>query len=426
MRCAFYGDDFTGATDTLATFAEAGLATSLFLGVPDAPRLAAAGPIDVLGIAGAARAMAPAAMADELAPVAAFFAALDAPVLHYKCCSTFDSAPGVGNLATAIGMLRRAAPNPLVAIVGGQPSLGRYCAFGHLFATAGGDGTVHRIDRHPTMSRHPVTPMHEADLRRHLMAQGLGRVDAIDWRAIDAPHGLDALVDTRLAVAPDAVLFDVLHDGHLATLGHLLWQRAAAARLLAVGASSVAQALATAWRAGGLVVPERRAARALPAAGPVFAIAGSRSPITARQVAEAAPAYDVRRIPAGRLITDLAPVARDCAASLADGRSTLVQVDPASPSERLALEIAQATARLLVEVLRRAPTVRRIGVAGGDTSSLAAQAIGAWALEFAGRIAPGVSLVRARADDPRIDGLELMLKGGQMGPHDLFLTLLGA
>ncbi|MFP5512923.1 MAG: nucleotide-binding domain containing protein [Alphaproteobacteria bacterium] len=32
------------------------------------------------------------------------------------------------------------------------------------------------IDRHPTMSVHPVTPMAEADLRRHLAAQGLDGV----------------------------------------------------------------------------------------------------------------------------------------------------------------------------------------------------------------------------------------------------------
>src|SRR3546814_8091875 len=58
----------------------------------------------------------------------------------------------------------------VVPIVVGAPHLGRYVVFGNLFAVAGGD-EVFRIDRHPTMARHPVTPMHEADLRRHLAAQ---------------------------------------------------------------------------------------------------------------------------------------------------------------------------------------------------------------------------------------------------------------
>ena len=53
----------------------------------------------------------------------------------------------------------------LAAIVGGQPDLERYCLFGNLFAAAGSGAEVHRIDRHPTMSRHPVTPMGEAEHR---------------------------------------------------------------------------------------------------------------------------------------------------------------------------------------------------------------------------------------------------------------------
>jgi hypothetical protein len=49
---------------------------------------------------------------------------------------------------------------------GGPGAAGRYQAFGNLFATV--EGTAYRLDRHPTMSRHPVTPMTEADLRLHL------------------------------------------------------------------------------------------------------------------------------------------------------------------------------------------------------------------------------------------------------------------
>lgn len=64
-RLCFYGDDFTGATDTLATAAQAGLRSILFLSVPTAAQLHAAGALDCLGIAGAARAMGAAEMAAE-------------------------------------------------------------------------------------------------------------------------------------------------------------------------------------------------------------------------------------------------------------------------------------------------------------------------------------------------------------------------
>jgi 3-oxoisoapionate kinase len=86
--------------------------------------------------------------------------------------------------------------------------------------------------------------------------------------------------------------------------------------------------------------------------------------------------------------------------------------------------VAQACGALLKLVLERVPAVRRVGIAGGDTSSISVEALGIWALGFAGLLSPGASLVRVHADDPRLDGLELMLKGGQMGSADVFERLL--
>src|SRR5262245_55861635 len=101
-RIAYYGDDFTGATDTLATATQGGLRTMLFLRVPTTGMLKAAGELDCIGIAGASRSMPSAEIEGELRPVAECFAALDAPVVHYKTCSTFDSSPAIGNIAVAL------------------------------------------------------------------------------------------------------------------------------------------------------------------------------------------------------------------------------------------------------------------------------------------------------------------------------------
>ena len=428
-RYAWYGDDFTGASDTLATVAQGGLRAFLFLGVPTAAHRAAVDALDALGIAGAARALAPAAMERELAPVAAFFATLGARVLHYKCCSTFDSAPHVGNLGVALRVLGAAASNRFVPIVGGQPGLGRYCAFGNLFAAAG-DGAVHRIDRHPTMSVHPVTPMNEADLRRHLAAQGIDPIALVDARAFADGATLDARFAQARASAA-AVLFDALDDAHLAAIGRLLWQEAAHAPLLALGASSVAQALLASWPRAGGEAPSRAAARFAgvpPSAGAVFVLAGSQSPVTAQQLEAARAYYEVVEIDVATLAVEAGAIertARNCARVLDAGRALLAHTGRARADGPPTATVARLGGELLRRVLELAPQVRRIGVAGGDTSSLAIGALGIWGLQWTGAFGPGVSLLRARSDDARFDGVELLLKGGQMGRVDLFERLLG-
>ena len=453
LRLAWYGDDFTGASDTLATVAAAGLRAVLFTRVPTPRQLAAAGPLDALGVAGTARALAPAAMREEIAPVAAWFATLGAPVTHYKCCSTFDSAPGVGNLAVGVQALRTAAHSPWVPVLGGQPSLGRYCAFAQLFATASAGGEVMRIDRHPTMSRHPVTPMHEADLRRHLAALGWTGVSNIDLRALDGDDAgtLEATLDTTLAATreaapeatpgpalesmpaasaalgpiPPAVLFDTTGPQHLARIGRLLWPHARHRPLLVLGASSVAQAFIAQWQAEGLSAPPP--ARVTPAAGPVFVLAGSLSPVTATQVAEAGRHYETVELHVPSLVADDAygqRLADDCATRLRAGRHVLARTSRPAGEGLPPLEVAQACGRLLARVLAAAPQVRRIGVAGGDTSSFALRALDPWALRWVGPLAAGIGLLRLCTDAPAQDGLELILKGGQIGSPDLFERLL--
>ncbi|MDG0789910.1 hypothetical protein OMP38_02895 [Cohnella ginsengisoli] len=57
---------------------------------------------------------------------------------------------------------------------------------------------------------------------------------------------------------------------------------------------------------------------------------------------------------------------------------------------------------------------------GGDTSGYVTRALGIYALECLQTLAPGVPLCRAYADDAKLDGLELVLKGGQVGGERFF------
>ncbi|HEX8012007.1 MAG TPA: four-carbon acid sugar kinase family protein [Casimicrobiaceae bacterium] len=431
-KIAYYGDDFTGATDTLATAARAGLRTLLFFRPPTDAHMAEAGPLDCLGIAGAARSMTPAEMQAKLEPVGNFFARLAAPVMHYKVCSTFDSSPEVGSIGAAVTILRRYAQSPLVAIVGGQPNLGRYCVFGNLFAAAGLGGQVYRIDRHPTMSQHPVTPMREGDLRMHLAHQGLACIPSIDYVEYDAPAALlDEKIDVHLARGANAVLFDVGQQQDLAVIGRALWQRARRETMLIVGPSTVVQALCAHWELSRAPHKARAAAPSVGAASaPVFVFSGSLSAVTARQVA-AARSYVTLHLDVHRLVGPDAPYRSEMAAraarSLGSGCNVLAYTSDDAVGGRGAgragRTVAIASAKFVSEVVAKAP-VRRMGIAGGDTSSHAITALDAWGLSYVAQIAAGVALCRLHSDEASLNGLEVMLKGGQMGPDEVFEHLV--
>jgi 3-oxoisoapionate kinase len=417
----WFGDDFTGATDTLETVVEGGLRAQLFLDVPTEAQLAAVGPLDAIGIAGATRAMAPEAMTPILDRAGRFFAGAGVHLLHYKCCSTFDSAPHVGSLGAAVRALRpHASPLP-VPVIGGQPNLGRYCLFGTLFAAAGRGGPVHRIDRHPTMSVHPVTPMLEADLTRHVALQGLSPMATIAYPELS---DIEAAWQQVLADAPEAVLVDVAREEDLAPIGRLFATLMIGGKpLLTVGASSVARAFLTiprdAARAASPDVPAPTARGAH-----VLALVGSLSPLTRAQVETAGGAYRRLTVDPLRLAADAAyreAVTSAAADSLAGSDTLLLTERPAGTADTQAA--ALATAHLLRDILARQP-VRRVIIGGGDTSSRALQALDAWCLGYVRPFVPGAPLVSLRSDQPHLDRLEIILKGGQMGPPDSFLQAL--
>lgn len=204
----------------------------------------------------------------------------------------------------------------------------------------------------------------------------------------------------------------------LQAVGQLVWRRAHQARLLAVGPSSVVQALATQW-------PSAAAAPAAPLAaveGPVFVLAGSLSPVTARQV-RAATSYEPMPIDVAALVQGgeeaTHALAARLAATLCAGRSVLALTAGSAAQGASPHQVAEAGGRLLAGV-----PLRRIGIAGGDTSSLAVQALAAWGLSYRASLAPGVALCRLHSDKAALDGPEIMLKGGQMGPEHLFERLL--
>ncbi|WP_239644964.1 four-carbon acid sugar kinase family protein, partial [Comamonas sp. B-9] len=343
-----------------------------------------------------------------------------------------------------VAALRKVAPVSPAVIVGGQPNIGRFCAFGNLFAQAGPGGAVQRLDRHPTMRHHPVTPMDEADLRLHLAKQGLADIRLLSTRQLELA-GADTAgllrwmqaqeareAQTGVRPSPDALLIDLLHEAQLPQIGALLWARAQQSPLLAVGPSGVEQCLIAGWRQLGLLGDAPVAEPLAPAQGPVLVLVGSLSPVSRQQIA-ASQQFDKREVEVGRLLAEegyLSACAAQLAQGLHEGRPMLAhtsrpdQVVDAATTAAVAQRSAQLVAETLRLVAAQGQPLRRLGIAGGDTSSLATQALGLWGLAFHSTLAPGVTMSVARSDDARIDGLELMLKGGQMGDAQLFDRLV--
>jgi 3-oxoisoapionate kinase len=127
LRLAFYGDDFTGSTDALEVLAFAGLNCALFLKAPTPTMLERFGTldaIDAIGVAGDSRAMTPAEM-DAALPAPLQALARLAPIVHYKVCSTFDSAPAIGSIGRVIEIARRELGAAAVPGNDRHPALGR-------------------------------------------------------------------------------------------------------------------------------------------------------------------------------------------------------------------------------------------------------------------------------------------------------------
>lgn len=434
---AFYGDDFTGSTDVMEVVSMAGLSAVLFLEPPDAAWLARFPKARVIGIAGISRSQTPTWMDEHLPAVYESLRATGAPFVHYKVCSTFDSAPDIGNIGHAARLGMGAFANRPVPLVVGAPALQRYVAFGNLFAGSG--AARYRIDRHPVMARHPVTPMHEADLRLHLGAQADLTVGLLDLAALAA---MSAAQEDRLGTpdrAHDLLLFDTVDEASLRQVGGLVWSLASDTPSLAVGSSGFEYALVAAWRAAGLLPPAPAVAGPAPVER-LFVMSGSCSPVNDAQIGHALRSgfsglhVDPMTLVGGGEGAD--DVIRRSLALLAEGRDVLLYTaDGAQDGTQLLPDrdrpgfndrLGSALGDILREVLRRSGLKRAV-VAGGDTSSHATRQLGLHALTFRAPLAPGSPLCLAHGDDPALNGLELALKGGQMGREDFFLRAkLGA
>jgi len=425
---AFYGDDFTGSVDALLQFTRAGLTGRLFVGRPelDALRRAAA-EVDVVGIAGIARSLPAHELDEEVRDALVALHALGAGVVQYKACSTADSSPTIGSLGRVVEIAREIFGPASVPALFAQPDFGRYTVFGQHFAAEG--DRVYRLDRQPTMSNHPVTPMHEADLALHLSRQTDLNIGSLHLTAYS-----DAADVTRaLRQTPDAAtVLDALTDDHVTLVGRAVWDLRDGGPVFAVGSGGLSTGLGRATRGGvggSRSATAREVGVGIRPAGPVLAVSGSRSPQTARQIehasahgwasfdlplGEAQPAGVLQAAVLNELAAGRSVVVSTAAAELGEGAAA----DAGGTIERIAGQLAQLVAAALAS-----GSTGRVIVCGGDTSSRLVTLLGAESLLIAANPFDNVVLCRVSAPEPSVDGAEMLLKGGQVGPVNLFETI---
>lgn len=452
LLIAFYGDDFTGSTDALEFLSRAGINTVLFIEAPTALQLARYPGLQAIGVAGKSRTLSPVEMEVVLKPAFSALQKLNPRHVHYKVCSTFDSSPAIGSIGKAIDIGATVFKTACVPLLAAAPHLGRYGLFGNLFARMGigSEGEIYRLDRHPSMRNHPTTPADESDIRLHLgkqTAKSIGLFNILELHKYQE-HAFKPDFSTC-----EIVLFDALVAEELKSIGQLIDGQAGDEHIIfSAGSSAIEMALGNHWQEIGLL-QEQKEWKAIKAAGPILVASGSCSTVTAGQIRYALNhgftelAIDTIALAAQVAEADLSmetgfiKAAAERYALLAaglihEGKHPLIHTSLGNDDPRVAATdkifkdkgfgkaaTAQLYGQLLGQIARltaEKTDLKRVVIAGGDTSSYAARAMEIEAVEMIGPLSPGAPLCLAYAPGSAVDHLQLVFKGGQVGKEDFF------
>ncbi|RWF44631.1 MAG: four-carbon acid sugar kinase family protein [Mesorhizobium sp.] len=417
MLLGVIADDFTGASDIANTIAkglsgQGGLKTAQFLGVP--VRDAKAG-IEAGVISLKTRSVPPKEAIDQSLAALAWLRKQGCEQFVFKYCSTFDST-AEGNIGPVAEAIAKALSVRGVVACPAFPTTGRTVYQGHLFVGS-------RLLDESGMQHHPLNPMTDPDLRRWLQQQCESPVGHIAWPTVKA--GSDAIANAlRASAASGEVLaiVDAIDDADLLAIG-------AAVRdsLFVTGGSGIALGLPANF------IAQEKASGALPETssvdGPEMILAGSCSSATRGQIdfhLQSHPGFAVavddvmagtvtkRDIVAFALAnTGRAPIAYS-SATPADVEAAQARYGRQAAADRLDRLFADA-ARDLVD-----SGVRRLVVAGGETSGAVVSALAVESVAIGMEIDPGVPVLSVAAPV----SMALALKSGNFGSRDFFSKAL--
>lgn len=395
-------DDVTGATDVAAALRRAGLRTLLALGA-DIDGEAVSADAVVIGLK--TRSL-PAAEA-----VAQSLAALTvlrergADRIYVKYCSTFDSTPE-GNIGPITEAVARELGVDRVVTTPAAPLHGRTVYRGHLFV-----GDTLLAETH--MRDHPVTPMRDSSVLRLLAAQSAAPVAAASLEVVQ--QGADAVREALHRAHADGALqivADAVTDADLAVLAEVVGSDA-----LVAGSAGLIGAIALREPADGAAAPA-------PPRGRTAFIAGSCSRRTLEQidrfVSSGSPAHRVAAQPGDTAEQLAARAVEWWDRQPADAAALIYSSSPASERRDEvpgAGEMYERTAGIIAAQLSDRG-VKRMLIAGGETSGEVIRALGTTVAVVGEEVAPGAPWIH----DERRD-VHLVLKSGNFGDEDLFVDV---
>ncbi|APG94327.1 3-oxo-tetronate kinase [Sinorhizobium americanum] len=409
-------DDYTGASDLANTLTKNGLRTVQTVGIPD-PTLALPD-VDAVVVSLKIRSVA----ADEAVAAAGkadrWLRDRGAAHVLYKICSTFDSTDE-GNIGPVTEALSRAAGGGIVLVTPAFPETGRTVYLGHLFVNG------QPLNESP-LKDHPLNPMRDANLVRVLVRQSRGSVGLLDLPTIAAgPAAVTSRLDLLRGRGMTAAIADAISERDLETLGEVALKTP-----VSTGASGLGLGLARAVaRSARTSTANAATAEAIRPVGGLSAIvAGSCSAATLRQLEVAERSMPVLRLDTEKLLKgadEISAAVSWAGERIADG--PVVIAASASPEVVSRLQsqygreasghaIETATATVASELVARG--VKRLVVAGGETSGATVDRLAIPAFLIGPEIAPGVPVLRT-VGNAQGDML-LALKSGNFGGEDFF------
>jgi uncharacterized protein YgbK (DUF1537 family) len=407
-------DDYTGASDLANTLTRCGLRTVQTIGVPsDDLKLPE---IDAVVVSLKSRSIAAADAVAKSRAAEKWMRGRGARHVLFKVCSTFDSTDA-GNIGPVMDALRAESGDAIVLVTPAFPATARTVYQGNLFV-----GAV-PLNESP-LKDHPLNPMHDSNLVRVLARQSRTKIGLVDLAAVArGPEAVRGRLAELAAQGAGAAIVDAVFDGDLETIGAV-----AIGHKLSVGASGIGLGLARALVGSGRITAATGADTGKPVGGAAACLAGSCSQTTLGQIAKAEQVMPVLHLDPEQVIAGPDETRRALAWAKERIRKGPVLIASSStPDQVAALQarhgrdaaghaIEQAMADLAEGLVQAG--VRRLVVAGGETSGAAVDRLGIPGFLVGSEIAAGVPVLRAVG--AREGDMLLALKSGNFGGPEFF------